>query len=358
MADAYEVGIELALQDGVSAGLETVARELAALDAAVAASSAGLMALIRTAGMAAEAVAAVGGVRVRVPAAGSVEPREERPAEVPAGGTVRGEPRGGDSVAPQEIERVREEVVVPVAAPALPAGAAEERRVDAGAAVRAAPGVVERVPVVAPVMVVRQEGPGAAPERPASAARQERVEPVEAQRVAGGRAETAAPGRPGRDRGGLVPESPGPAVAAAPRSEAMAPVAERSVPAMRAEVARALPRRSEVAGPEPGRREPADAMRDVPGEARSGTAAPAPRREERGQQGSSALPVSRGERAVAPVRMSGGAGGGGGGTVLLDGRLVGEWLVERMARDAARPGAGMTSFDARQAPAWTPSGSV
>ena len=41
---------------------------------------------------------------------------------------------------------------------------------------------------------------------------------------------------------------------------------------------------------------------------------------------------------------------------MLDGRLVGYWLSEQMARDASRPGGGTTFFDPRQAPAWTPSG--
>ena len=45
-----------------------------------------------------------------------------------------------------------------------------------------------------------------------------------------------------------------------------------------------------------------------------------------------------------------------GGAVILDGRLVGEWMTDRMARDALRPGAGTTFFDGRQGPAWTPSG--
>ena len=53
-----------------------------------------------------------------------------------------------------------------------------------------------------------------------------------------------------------------------------------------------------------------------------------------------------------------GGNGTGGGVVMLDGRLVGQWLSERMARDAARPGAGATFFDPRQSPAWTPSGAL
>ena len=47
--------------------------------------------------------------------------------------------------------------------------------------------------------------------------------------------------------------------------------------------------------------------------------------------------------------------GPSGGTITLDGRLVGHWLAERMGRDAGRPRAGLTGFDAKQAPAWGPS---
>lgn len=46
----------------------------------------------------------------------------------------------------------------------------------------------------------------------------------------------------------------------------------------------------------------------------------------------------------------------GGGVVMLDGRLVGQWLTDRMGRDAARPNAGMTGFNTRQGAAWSPSG--
>ncbi len=53
-----------------------------------------------------------------------------------------------------------------------------------------------------------------------------------------------------------------------------------------------------------------------------------------------------------------GSSAGTGGTVMLDGRLVGHWLADRMGRDAARAPAGMTGFDARQGASWGPSGAV
>ena len=68
MIDAYEIGIQLALQDEVSSGLEVIGRELAELDKAVAASSAGLAALTQAAQGAARAVAAAANLRVLAPA--------------------------------------------------------------------------------------------------------------------------------------------------------------------------------------------------------------------------------------------------------------------------------------------------
>ncbi len=40
------------------------------------------------------------------------------------------------------------------------------------------------------------------------------------------------------------------------------------------------------------------------------------------------------------------------GAVLLDGQLVGRWLVGRMGREASRPAVGMTGFDPRQSAGW------
>ena len=53
--------------------------------------------------------------------------------------------------------------------------------------------------------------------------------------------------------------------------------------------------------------------------------------------------------AMAPREPPAGAQGG---AVLLDGRLVGRWLMERMGQAASRPAVGMTGFDPRQSAAW------
>lgn len=63
------------------------------------------------------------------------------------------------------------------------------------------------------------------------------------------------------------------------------------------------------------------------------------------------------ERPAAPA-ASAQDGGRSGGDVMLDGRLVGHWLADRMGRDAGRPSAGTTHFNPRQAPAWKASGAL
>ena len=81
-----------------------------------------------------------------------------------------------------------------------------------------------------------------------------------------------------------------------------------------------------------------------------------------GEAGGSADGNGRGQVASAfPAGVAGpvpAGGGGGGGVVMLDGRMVGRWLAERMGREAERAPAGMTRFDARQSAAWRPSGAM
>ena len=93
------------------------------------------------------------------------------------------------------------------------------------------------------------------------------------------------------------------------------------------------------------------------GERRRGAAADGRRMAGEGE-GEGGKSFFGGGSAAAPMPQERGGDAGGVGTVMLDGRVVGQWLSERMARDAARPGAGTTFFDPRQAPAWTPSGAV
>ncbi len=47
-----------------------------------------------------------------------------------------------------------------------------------------------------------------------------------------------------------------------------------------------------------------------------------------------------------------------GGVVMLDGRLVGQWIMDRLGREAGRPSVGMTGFNVRQGVAWNVSGAT
>jgi hypothetical protein len=40
------------------------------------------------------------------------------------------------------------------------------------------------------------------------------------------------------------------------------------------------------------------------------------------------------------------------GDVYLDGTRLGQWVADRLARDAGRPQSGTTGFDPRLGPAW------
>ena len=66
-----------------------------------------------------------------------------------------------------------------------------------------------------------------------------------------------------------------------------------------------------------------------------------------------ARPLPPGAEAPERDNAPSAAAPASGGTVLLDGQLVGQWLMDRMARDAERPPAGLTGFDVRQAPSWS-----
>ncbi len=351
MIDAYEVGISLALQDGVSAGLEVIMRELQALDAAVAASAAGLRGLMAQAQQAAAVtaragrplpmtVAAPGGeaaaVSAAVPAAAA---RQATRAEVAA--SPAAEMRAA-SVAPTSRPVATEEVRgavqaaprIVTAAATAPGSAAVPGGPVAPPPVAVAPAVLGTIPAVprpVPAMVAQALGPGlgAAPGRGSGMAQPPRTlpaTPLAALPASGPRFEmsvlafAAAPD--------AVPRP-----AAAPAIRMLAPPGAAG--------AAALPRMPAlVSGPLA-----PQAPRLPPAAPSAAMPAPVP-----------GAPVFAGRPAAPPPPAA--EGGRGGGDVVLDGRLVGHWLADRMGREAARPGAGTTGFDPRQSPAWTPAGTL
>ena len=59
-----------------------------------------------------------------------------------------------------------------------------------------------------------------------------------------------------------------------------------------------------------------------------------------------------GKAAIAPEADA----GGGEGQLLLDGSLLGRWIIDHLAREADRPSAGGTAFDPRQGNPWLSNG--
>ena len=348
MIDAYEIGIELALQDGVSAGLDAVSKEMAALDAALAASSAGLAALTRTAHTAAAAAtAAVGGAQAK-----AVEPRA---ADVMQN-VEQGQGGQGQRAAPGVA------VVEIAAAPAAAGGDWVQEAVKemqpassiAGEPARESVRLVD-APSAAPVPEQNPEQARRGPEGGQAGTRPVIVSP-----------QVALPGAAPIERA---------VAASAPRAAVIAEAAPQEIVADLTGTGRDLDTPARVTAPA----RPGEVRADVASATPFGATAPdVPPRA--GQNAAAVqvvpsrlvagVPVERervpsapmaglfAENAAAPQTESDGRGDGGGGTVVLDGRLVGHWLSERMARDAARPAAGPTFFDPRQAPAWTPSGAA
>src|SRR5437868_12355 len=117
MIDAYEIGVQLALHDGVSAGLEVIGRELAEVDRAVAVTSAGLQQLARTADTAVKTVSAVAGARTPGPSKAAA-------VDGPVEGSGGGAPRPAGPVS------------APVAAPIAPAAGTRSTETGAQPSIR------------------------------------------------------------------------------------------------------------------------------------------------------------------------------------------------------------------------------
>ena len=331
MIDAYEIGIQLLLQDDVSAGLAVINRGLADVDRAIAATSASLAGLVSQADRTAKAVAAA--VGAKVPQLVASEPRVAmETGEVPSRPTRESSP---------------------AAVPTAPVDAGEQRRGEPSAAPFKAVSTEEQQP--------KQQSLGASGvERVSTASAPAKLGSTDAelpkQREAGpviGNGETA----PVRK----VEKTQSAADAPVRRSDREVPsaAARRPVPAAPnstlAITATVGPSRA-VSSSAPTLSQVGVAM---PGQSAAGPDRAAAAPWSTGQfvtpQASSARST---ERATAPQSQGRERAEGGGGAVMLDGRLVGQWLSEHMAREASRPPSGTSFFDARQTPAWNVSGAL
>ncbi len=303
--EAYTIGIRLALDDGVSAGMAAMGAELAALDRAMAASGMGL-----------------GRLRARV-----VEGRTE-PAPVPAEPVAEVRP----AVMAPETAVMSPVVVSPepvVAAPSVvmspePVAMASPAMAPAVAAV--APVLPAMAEPVAPPVVMEKTVAPAMPVVPAPAAK-----PAPVVRV-------FSP---------VVPPPEAPVVAPAVRAEM--PAAPAPMAAMPAGVVREVERQTHVLMREPAPVvPPAVAVPDVvvgatpaasvaPGVvAAPGAAAVAP------PMASAAPSAATARERAGPMQ----------GDVFLDGARMGRWMADVLAREASRPQSGSTQFDPRMGVAW------
>jgi hypothetical protein len=349
MNEAYEIGIRLVLDNGISDGIATIRGDLTRLDAAVASSGLGLDALRR---IAATAWTGMGGAPETsdVPLRRAVERAQGSSAEESGGAAERNrnaEPSGNlaaghrlRSMSSAEVRRGGE------------SGAADGGR----APVRTAEAPRTTIP---------------APDRPNISLTQARVPEAEASTVSAlatprEKDELARP-RPRPAPGPTVAkaETPSPVVRpptsfnvqanATIRSDRPAQIPTRGEPVV---VGRSLrqPAEPEATAGRPGGATPPSFP--TPGTAAKASIAPPTAPQPVVSAPSSGRPsVATGingtamPRQAAPppteprqVQLS--------GDVFLDGEYVGRWLSDWMTRAVDRPTAGPTFFDSRQSPAW------
>ncbi len=395
MEDAYVIGIRLALENGVSVGLAVIRQDLATVDQAIAATTAGL-ARLRQLAEATTSAAAADLQRLSRP----VEPRRRlaEPASPPS--TTGLDPQRPD---PRPVQSAAPSTTIVQVLPAAPPAAGREAGRDRDerrtlASPPTPPGQYSPIPPVAP-------GPAAAPQAPAAPVI--RIAPQSPQ---------AAPVAPTLDKpqakGTPFSDLPRPIAPARATDGPAAPYPVRA-PAARAlagfapAIARPPPRPSETQrAPSVAavRIDPTAAGKSVPAAQAAPSAGPpaAPRlhtqiehhrriagKEERGgerqaranpasppthaafapnlaapaafagpQRAAPSSPAAFAPQAAsqfpaaAPPPASAHAAGPSQGDVILDGTRVGRWFSDRLAKEAGRAPAGSTAYDPRMGIAW------
>jgi hypothetical protein len=294
MEDAYVIGIRLALEDGVSAGIATVRSELSELDRAVQASRLGLEARRR--------------------AAATATPRAAPP--------VMAEPESDKPDYRIEAESAHRN------APATPVFISPPE---------SAPRVGTRGQSVSVDLNPNRRAPngGEAPRVPARDARPDRYLPeVKPAALAAAPAGIPTVGR----LASIARESSSVALAPAyqPSSLTVEPSGSEMLGAIPVQV---------LNGPAKGR--------DLTSTAAAGVVAPAaaPPAQSILPKTPAAAPAAAPQPA-APPSAAAGARGRMGGDVYLDGVRVGRWLEDLLDRNAGRPAAGPSFFDPRLSPSW------
>ncbi len=357
MIEAYEIGIKLALQDGISDGIAAIRRDLGSLDQAIAQTALRLDALQR---IGARALAASQG-RVEQAVSG---PLPRRPAAVMVPPPPPGEPETLAAPSPVEVAPVgptRASVArVPASAP-VPAPSA---LMPAGEAGPASQPVSPRLDVVMAPTVVRTAIPAAEiaqgvigpkqPERLPVAPVPRAVLPGELAGTGPGVVRQVVPElratgfvAPAGERlqhRVLQPMVPG---VAPPAPTSRTPVAPQAPAEPGSRAAARLPqvRTGETRGvglPRPAAVPDVATTRMSPVPAVTAALAPPVPPVASRPAPSYAPPASSSRAKESSMR----------GDVFLDGVRVGRWMSEQMARDAGRPNTGPTGFDPRRSAAW------
>ena len=311
MEDAYEIGIRLVLENGVSAGVAALQHDLATYDRALAATT-GRLRMVTEAGrrLAAPVGSDGAGPAVQAPAAEGQTPDsdaargQQREAPVPAWATPLPAARPAQTTAVSARDKPPQSAVV--AAPTMPrAGLTERASAPSDRALR--------VPATADLAV--------------------RAPAVQRDAVSRGREQAAVVlmAKPLPRYARFAPTAPAgpPAGVAAPDVPEGIPV---STPASDQQTS--MTRR--------------DVVRPSAWDVSSPVAAPA-----------SASPLAApGTASTAAAAMpaapmvAAASSGPAQGDVYLDGARVGRWMSDRLAREVDRPQAGVTGFDPRLGPAW------
>ena len=343
MEDAYEVGIRLVLENGVSAGIATLQNDLAAYDRALTATTGRL----RTVAEAARGLQAPVGAGGAGPAVHSAAKRAEaEPPDV-------GQARGGASPVPAPVMPLAAPLVSALATPAPAASLATTAKpppMPALAPVRP-PLASAAVPASAvPRMALDEQGsaPRQAAPRPLPGFGQA-VPPAAGEARQGQLGVAPAPGR-GQVRAAVTVMAVQP-----PRYARYAPAAPAGQP----------PAVTAAVVPEGGfasislTERPAEPLAAVGGRdpvrGFAWNAAPS-RAEPAASVGMQVAPrptvaTAAGAAPAAPMATAA-ASGPVQGDVYLDGARVGRWMSDRLAREVNRPQGGVTGFDPRLGPAW------
>jgi hypothetical protein len=365
MNDAYTVGLTLALEDGVSAGIETIRRELGALDRAIVVSTANLVRLQEVARGAVNAGVAQAGAMAALTRDSAAA--AARQAAVPPRTPVVTMPEAA-SAGPAAQSGTQD---APIAAPP-PASMAATKQ-DDGAAAPAAPVVRDRAEPSPQTPKTSSAAVTGSPAQAMAAEIAQATAPVTVKPVAAFEHPTQprpivaeapvsmAPWRAVREPSAPPTPTPASLIRTEPPAPLPAPSPSIGTPAMpmaslvvpekrQPDQAAAPVTRIETAAPaasfeapRPPEMRPAPSMAPPPrGSPMLPTTEP-PRRPPHREQVASLAPRQATDR-YRDQAMS--------GTIMIDGTELGRWMADYLAHAASRPPSGGVGFDPRMTPVW------